>query len=552
MKLPKKNLRKNKYLSIAAIITLQASLMLTACGEVDYPKDAEALPTYTTKRTAQVIYETDTSPETTEPPKRTTTETTTSQIFGTGDYGETAETSAPVSEVSLETAETTLPAASPSLEDLPEVGISEYYKGTQTMRTASTSVTTTQATSVLITSSETALTTAFDDEPITDDDDDLISDEEPELIETVSAVTASSELHELLTDGRKSKYTGRDIISHPQSYYSLGDADKALYDRVVTSLLNHESRLTFTSEDNITFEKFFDMYQLIYNDEYRLFYISNQIEYYTDRSTGLLGGVMLQYTYNAAQAEQMKSEINARCDEILSTVTPEMSDYEIVKLIHDSIVKGCTYIESDNMNTVYGCMVEGEALCQGYSRSFMYLCSEAGLVSYGVFGEANGPHMWNIVEMDGEYYHVDCTWDDPDKPERPDSVSYDYFGVTDSRIKELRDTEEYTYDIPAANGTKYRYYTYNNLTAKNIKEAEEIIRRETLAAAQTKSSTVQFMCTDDAAYSEISGQLFTNSGRNILIILEEIVPDAANPFNTYTIQHSMNDKTRVIKFYLEY
>lgn len=549
MKLPKINLRKKKYLSVVTVIALQA-LMFTACGEVAYPEDAEALPTYTTKRQVQVIYETDTSPETTEPPGRTTTETTTSQIFGTGDYGEsTSVTSAPVSEISIET--TTLPAASPSLEDLPEVGISDYYKGTQTMRTTPTTVTTTQATTVIITSSETSAPVMDVPEPPIDDDDELI-DDEPEIVESAIVRSESSGLHEILTDGRKSKYTGRDIISHPQSYYSLDEADKALYDRVVTALLNHDSRLTFTNEDNITFEKFFDMYQLIYNDEYRLFYISNQIEYYTDRSTGLLGGVMLQYTYTAAQTEQMKAEISARCDEILSPVTPEMSDYEIVKLIHDSIVKGCTYIESDNMNTVYGCMVEGEALCQGYSRSFMYLCSEAGLVSYGVFGEANGPHMWNIVEMDGEYYHVDCTWDDPDRSERPDSVSYDYFGVTDSRINELRDTEEYTYDIPAANGTKYQYFTYNNLTAKNIKEAEEIIRRETLAAAQTKASTVQFMCADDEAYSEISGQLFTNSGRNILVILEEIVPDAANPFETYTIQHSMNDKTRVIKFYLEY
>ncbi|MDE6591687.1 MAG: hypothetical protein K2K57_01305 [Oscillospiraceae bacterium] len=547
MKLSEKNLRKIKSLSLKAAITLPALLMLTACGEIAYPEDAEALPTYTTKRTAQVIYETDTAPETTEPPKRTTTETTTSQIFGTGDYSDSAsETTAPVSEVSLETAETTLPAAAPSLEDLPEVGISEYYKGTQTMRTTPTTVTTTQATTVRITSA------AETSSEILIDDDDLIADEEPELVEKDTVYGESKELHELLTDGRKSKYTGRDIISHPQSYYSLDEADKSLYDRVVTALLNHESRLTFTVSDNITFEKFFDMYQLIYNDEYRLFYISNQIEYYTDRSTGLLGGVMLQYTYNANQTEQMKAEINARCDEILSPVTPEMSDYEIVKLIHDSIIKGCTYIESDNMNTVYGCMVEGEALCQGYSRSFMYLCSEAGLVSYGVFGEANGPHMWNIAEMDGEYYHVDCTWDDPDRAERPDSVSYDYFGVTDERINELRDTEEYTYDIPAASGRKYQYFTYNNLTAKNIKEAEEIIRRETLAAAKTKASTVQFMCADDAAYSEISGQLFSNSGRNILVILEEIVPEAANPFETYTIQHSMNDKTRVIKFYLEY
>ncbi|MCM1578108.1 MAG: hypothetical protein NC078_04835, partial [Ruminococcus sp.] len=126
---------KSVTLPITAISVLTAFL-LSACGEPAYPEEAEALPTYTTRHSAEIIYETDTSPETTVATERTTTETTTAQIFGTGDYtSETTETSAPVSEVSLDTSVTTL-ASAPSLADLPEVGISDYYKGTQTSRTA--------------------------------------------------------------------------------------------------------------------------------------------------------------------------------------------------------------------------------------------------------------------------------------------------------------------------------------------------------------------------------------------------------------------------------
>lgn len=544
---------KKNFLEIKAVPLLIGAMaamsLLCSCGQPDYPEDADSLPTYTTRHSAQVIMETDTSPAVTTP-KRTTAETTVSvtQIFGTGDYTsdtETAATTAPGS--SEETGVTTVPGYVPSLEDVPEVGISDYYKGTQTVRTVPAVTTTPGVTTSIVTAtSAVSMTTVSDTAAVSDTAEELIDDETPEY--TVAAVSDGT-LHERLTDGRKSRYTGRDIVSHPQSYYSLDERSKQLYDRVVSALLRHDLRMEFNNEDAVTFEEFFDMYQLIYNDEYRLFYISNQIEYYTDRTTGYLGGVSLKYTYTKLQSDAMQAEIDARCDEIMASVTPAMDDYGIVKLIHDSIVTGCRYLEGKDMNTIYGCLVTGEALCQGYSRSLMYLCGEAGIVSYGVFGEANGPHMWNVVEMDGEFYHVDCTWDDPD---RGDCIHYDYFGLTDTRIRELRETEEYTYDIPAAAGTQYQYYSYNNLVAHSPEEAEEIIRLDTLAAAREKRSTVQFMCSDDTVYSAVAGQLFASTGRNILVMLEEAVPYAENRYDTESIQHSSNDKTRVIKFYLAY
>lgn len=552
---------EKKFPAIRTVpMILAAAWVFSSCGTAEYPEEAEALPTYTTPYSAQVIIETDTSPVVTTTPRRTTEETTTTttQIFGTGDY--TSETTAATVPGSQSSAVT---ASVPSLEEVPEVGISDYYKGTQTSRTlpVTTSVVTTSAVTT-VSKPQTSVVTPIPDidleddewlleEPVEDyDEDDTITESTAAVSEEYEVVADNRDvLHERLTDGRKSKYTGRDIISHPQCYYSLDEKKRQVYDRTVSALMRHETGVTFTDEDALTFDEFFDLYYLIYNDEYRLFYISNTIEYYVDPKTGYLKNVELKYNYNRLQAENMQQELDARCDEIMSAVTPQMSDYEIVKLIHDAIVTGCTYKEVKDMNTVYGCLVNGEALCQGYSRSFMYLCGEAGIVSYGVFGEANGPHMWNIVEMDGEYYHVDCTWDDPD---RGDRIHYDYFGLTDSRIKELRETDEYTYDIPAANGTRYQYYSYNNLVVHSVDEAEKLVRLETLAASRDKRSTVQFMCSDDTVYAAVEKQLFSSTGRNILVMLSEAVPYAENPYNTDSIQHSKNDKTRVIKFYLDY
>ena len=62
------------------------------------------------------------------------------------------------------------------------------------------------------------------------------------------------------------------------------------------------------------------------------------------------------------------------------------------------------------------------AVCAGYSGAYKLLCNAAGIDCYCVEGDAiygnDIGHMWNVVKIAGNYYHVDTTWDDND-PEKP-------------------------------------------------------------------------------------------------------------------------------------
>ena len=60
----------------------------------------------------------------------------------------------------------------------------------------------------------------------------------------------------------------------------------------------------------------------------------------------------------------------------------------------------------------------------------------AGVENKIVFGYANGiPHTWNLVKLDGQWYHVDTTFDDPVVNEGTiDVLSYRYFNITDNQI----------------------------------------------------------------------------------------------------------------------
>ena len=73
---------------------------------------------------------------------------------------------------------------------------------------------------------------------------------------------------------------------------------------------------------------------------------------------------------------------------------------------------------------VYGALIEGKAICEGYTKAFQYLCYLVGINSNQVVGKK---HMWNVVKIGGEWYQVDLTWDDTiAKKNRRNNSGYDY------------------------------------------------------------------------------------------------------------------------------
>lgn len=101
-----------------------------------------------------------------------------------------------------------------------------------------------------------------------------------------------------------------------------------------------------------------------------------------------------------------------------------------------------------NSSTPYGnpwqliWVFDGDAsttvVCEGYSKAFQYLCELSqfsGQVDcYSVSGTMGGPHMWNIVCMDGKNYHVDVTNCDSNSIGYPDLLfmtGYDSGSVSD-------------------------------------------------------------------------------------------------------------------------
>ncbi|MBQ2676827.1 MAG: hypothetical protein IJF54_05460 [Clostridia bacterium] len=139
----------------------------------------------------------------------------------------------------------------------------------------------------------------------------------------------------------------------------------------------------------------------------------------------------LKYDYTKAQCDQMKKEMETAVANAFSAIKGSKDQYKTELRLHDYMVSKVTYKATSNLSyTAYGALVEGNAVCEGYSRAMQMLLNRAGIECSLVTGKSkNQGHMWNIVKIDGQWYHLDATWNDANN-----KGYHSYFNLSDTMI----------------------------------------------------------------------------------------------------------------------
>lgn len=166
---------------------------------------------------------------------------------------------------------------------------------------------------------------------------------------------------------------------------------------------------------------------------------------YKYKDSGQVVEVGIQYGRNAGDVPS--DQFISRTQSVIAEAEQLGSDYERLKYIHDWIVNNTTYTKTGSLSKseADGPVVYGSALCEGYSKAFMYMAQSMGYECVCIVGTSGGgAHMWNMVKIGGSWYHVDTTWDDPVSNSGP-ILRYDYFLVSDSTIR-----TDHTIDNPFA------------------------------------------------------------------------------------------------------
>ena len=167
------------------------------------------------------------------------------------------------------------------------------------------------------------------------------------------------------------------------------------------------------------------------------------------------------------------------------------------------------------ISDVDGVLLNGRALCEGYSKAFAYLCQSVGIETFCVIGRSNNEsHMWNIVKLDGEWYHMDVTFDDPvsDVP----TCSYTFFGLTQDAIEETHSILEIV-PLPKATATKYNYYNAMNIPVyDNVETAYNMLVVQAALNYKNNVLHTEVICTTDCAkalhkfLSDKGSEIFTD------------------------------------------
>lgn len=100
-------------------------------------------------------------------------------------------------------------------------------------------------------------------------------------------------------------------------------------------------------------------------------------------------------------------------------------EYEKAKAVHDYLIKNVEYDYSLSKNSfrAYGALVEGKAVCQGYSLAYYEILKHLNISCNVCIGMAgNRFHAWNLAMVNGIGYFVDVTWDD-----LGNEISYEWF-----------------------------------------------------------------------------------------------------------------------------
>ena len=188
-----------------------------------------------------------------------------------------------------------------------------------------------------------------------------------------------------------------------------------------------------------------------------------------------------------------EDDINTINSILNSIIKPGMTETEKIRTVHNWIVCNTTYNDKyydrgDSFNHVSNLLKNKTGVCQGYSVTFYIFMKQMGIPCTLVMGNTDDvSHAWNAVKLDGNWYYIDVTWDDPvvngtSNYPGGDNISYEYLLCTYNHISMTHKEDKYIGTTPLPNGISNDYndlmYRMSGLTnVMRVNSSEELADR---------------------------------------------------------------------------
>lgn len=232
------------------------------------------------------------------------------------------------------------------------------------------------------------------------------------------------------------------------------ETDRELYLKIYEKLLGREEVLNGIPSDN---DYVYEIFTCVFNDHPEMFWVEPQLTFYERTRDGIPYAYYVEFSYNSLSSiEARQDQIDQEIEGILDMVKDYHHPYDKVKKVYEYLIRGVSYDERNTDQSLYSALVLNTGVCAGYARAFQYIMDCLGIPSTYVTGDLiddenqstsywyeKSPllrletgHAWNLVNIEGDWYHVDVTSGDAASDNEIDSdyISYSYLCLTTQEI----------------------------------------------------------------------------------------------------------------------
>lgn len=215
---------------------------------------------------------------------------------------------------------------------------------------------------------------------------------------------------------------------------------KIYYDKMLTAFRMQKERVEC---GEIAPERIEKIYSAILNDHPELFYLSYtpQIQQLTSIMS-VTNSIKIRNIFDRKKIAYYNDGIQSVITSLDKELVSKVNEIDKELFICDYFIENTTYqinnIFNQNAATV---LVEKQGQCSGIARAVKLLLNHYNIECIVIEGEGKdstsgekGPHAWNIVEIDGHYYHLDVTYMIGINRSKQKPFRYAYFNYSDDQI----------------------------------------------------------------------------------------------------------------------
>ncbi len=304
------------------------------------------------------------------------------------------------------------------------------------------------------------------------------------------------------------------------------------------------------------------------NDNPQVFWIANAYSY------GLSGaGTTLQmYSYlSPSDCGAAVKNFNSRLQAAVKSIPGGLSQFSREESAFDYLIARCSYDDAAAADsslwqayTAYGALVNGKAVCEGYSRAMQLLASYTGLSCILIRGTGDGVnHMWNEINIDGQWYNLDVTWCDSNM------LIYNYFNVTDSVLSQTHQAgplasslsesavcganSQYNLLLPACTSSAANYFVLRGAPVTAIGSSGDSAAEQAVAARlKAGDTTIPFRIASNLNFDSTVSQMMTESPYKMWTYLEKASAMAGRKLNLQQTTYATDKADRGINVKVTY